>query len=97
MELKSVLKYIKEMSMPTVKSPEDAVKTIRDAYQTVVVKKQPQGDYYGPVEAALKFLRSTNAPEKYAQEVKKGIAALGAMKKYGASKSQHQAKFSSNR
>ena len=97
MNLKEYIKeksgIINEMSMPNYKNPEEAVDTIKKAYQAIVVKKQPQGDYYGPLSAALKYISSLNNPEKYSMEIKKGKAALKAMNQYKNTKGSQQAKF----
>lgn len=89
--------YLNEMSMPVIKNEEDAVNRIRQAYQAAVVKKQPQGDYLGPLQASLKYLGNITNPEKYSSEIKKGKAALKAIQSYGSTKGKQQAKFTSNR
>lgn len=73
-----------EMALPTINSPENAVEVIKQAYNAAVVKKQPQGDHLGSVQNAMKYLQGTTAPEKYAQYVKMGVAAIKAIKAYTA-------------
>lgn len=96
MKLKEFIN-MQEMSLPQIKSEEEAVDTIRKAYQDAVVRKQPHGDWLGPVNQALRFLQGVTNPEKYAVEVKKGIAAKKAMEAYRAGKATQQAKFTTVR
>lgn len=91
------LKDILEMSLPTIRNEEDAVEKIRQAYQAAVVKKQPEGDYLGPLQAAMKYLQNVTNPEKYRTEIKKGSAAMRAIKNYASKTSSKQARFSASR
>ena len=84
---------IAEMSLPTIKNPEDAVQKINNAYGFVVQKNQPEGDYWGPITAALKFLRGTTNPEKFERDIKKGLAVMKKLQAYKATRQKAQAKF----
>ena len=90
MKLKEI---ISEMSMPTFKTPEEAVTTINQAYNDVVKRKMESGDHYGPLSAAAKYLSGLTNPEKYSQQIKMAISAKKMMDKYKAGKATQQAKF----
>jgi hypothetical protein len=90
MKLKEI---ISEMSLPIVKSEEQAVDLIKQAYNAAVVKKQPNMDLYGPLHSAMKFLQTTTAPEKYVRYVKMGKAAKSTMDKYRKGVAKQQVKF----
>lgn len=93
MKFKDLLS-LREMSLPAVNSDESAVEILKDAYKAIVVRKQPHGDYYGRVEAALRwFEKESPNPEKYTREVKMGQKAKAAMDRYKSVKSTAQAKF----
>lgn len=80
-----------EMSLPSYKDPTKAVADIENAYRMAVVKKQPAGDYLGPLTNAVKYLSGLTNPEKYTRTLKKGMAAQKAIAAYRATKSKTQA------
>ena len=92
MKLREVLA---EMSMPAIRSPEEAVKNILAAYNSAVVRKQPNGDLYGPLTASLRYLQNSTNPEKYQREIKKGLAAKKSMDLSRKTLSKTQAQFTS--
>jgi len=90
MKLKDLLS---EMSMPATASPDQAVRAITAAYNSAVIKKQPNGDLYGPLVAGLKYLQNSTSPEKYARQIKMGIAAKKTMDQMRKGLSSNQSQF----
>jgi hypothetical protein len=90
MKLKEI---INEMSLPTIKGPEHAVDIIKQAYQSAVVKKQPNVDLYGSLHAALNFLADDPAVMKYKKYIDMAKAAKKTMDVYKKKTSPHQTKF----
>lgn len=86
-------RIISEMSLPAIRNEEDAVERIKQAYNTSVIKKTPNTDFYGPLSMALHFLQKTTSPEKYAREIKMGIAAKKAMDSYRSTKATQEVQF----
>jgi hypothetical protein len=90
MKLKEILS---EMSMPIVKSPEQAVDIIKQAYNAAITKKSPNADLYGPLHSAAKYLGQLNNPEKYSRFIKMATAAKKAMDKSRGTLAKQQTQF----
>lgn len=84
---------ISEMSMPAVNDPTKASEIIRQAYNTAVVKKTPNTNLYGPLEAALQFFQKSPNAMKYQGDIKKGVAAKKAMSSYRGTKAKQEVQF----
>jgi enolase len=84
---------IKEMSLPTVNNTEQAIDIIRQAYQSAIVKKQPNVDLYGSLHAAINHLMDDPGVLKYKKYIDMAKAAKKAMVNFRSKVSQHDKKF----
>jgi len=86
MKLKKFLE-LNEMSLPNVNSAEQA-RAIVDKYYPLIMKGNPNGDYIGYLDAALKAFQGATNPEAYANDVKKALAAKKKVEAFLATKSK---------
>jgi hypothetical protein len=89
MNLKELLD-MEEMALPSresFKTPESAAQQIVNIYN-MVKKGNVEGDYLGKLQAAMQFIGTTTAPERYAIQVKKGKEAIGMLKRHRAGKAK---------
>jgi hypothetical protein len=85
------LKQFLEMTLPMVNNVQQATTQIQSAYDTAVVKKQPNADVKGGVEEALRWLQMQPNVAQYQDLVRKGTATLKAINTNRGTLSQAQA------
>lgn len=86
MNLKEFIKMnegtVNEEQMPMFKDTQSAVNAINKYAPIVVQNKNPSGEAYGILKAALAKIGEDTAPEKYTREVHLGTSALRKMEAY---------------
>jgi len=99
MKLKDVYNIIglDEMSLPIINTPEKAVVTIREIYNNVIKGKEPEGDFIGRLNTAVKTIRNSTAPEKYRKEIQMAIEAKKKIMSYSSKVNPHQAVQTANK
>jgi hypothetical protein len=81
MKLKDLLEMAApDMSADNIQNVNDAIKAIQAAYEAAVVRKQPNEDVYGPLVSAMRWLGRQPNVNAYADWVRKGTAAVRAIK-----------------
>lgn len=66
--------YLREMTLPTVETAEDACAKIRQI-APLVMAGNIKGDYLGTLDAALKAIQSSTNPEAYARDAQMALKA----------------------
>jgi len=88
--MKSFKDFLKEMSLPSIETAEDARQKILQIAPIVLKGGESKGDYIGTLWAALKAIQTSTNPEAYAKEVRMATAAVKKLKEHRATLSAAQ-------